>query len=117
MHTHSTSKIPPKAPIDIDKLRQNIISALKTVYDPELPVNIYELGLIYRIEVNEDYHITIDMTLTTPNCPEAQSLPQKVKEVVEEVPFVQSVTLNLVWDPPWTKDCMSEETKLLLGMF
>lgn len=104
-------------PIDIDLLRQKVIAAIRTIYDPEIPVNIYDLGLIYRIEVNEHAHVEIDMTLTTPSCPEAQTLPSTVEQAIEAIPEVASVKLSLVWDPPWNKDRMSDEVKMLLGMF
>lgn len=100
-----------------DQLRQKIIAALKTVYDPELPVNIYDLGLIYKIDVDDKSHVHIEMTLTTPNCPEAQSLPQKVEQVAQEVEGVTSIKLELVWDPPWDKDRMTDEVKMLLGIY
>ena len=112
MNTEATS-----TPLSADQLRQKIIAALKTVYDPELPVNIYDLGLIYRIDVDEKAHALIEMTLTTPSCPEAQSLPAKVEQVAQEVDGVESVKLELVWDPPWDKDRMTEEVKMLLGIY
>ena len=94
----------------------NIIEALKTVYDPEIPVNIYELGLIYKIEVDEKNKVNIDMTLTSPNCPVAESLPNEVKENIKKVEGVSDVNLNLVWEPPWDKDKMSEAAKLELNL-
>lgn len=103
--------------IDIDKLRQKILAELRTIYDPELPVNIYDLGLIYKVEVNEAAEVYIEMTLTTPSCPEAQSLPNKVETTIEAMPEVKKVKLELVWDPPWDKDRLSEEVKMLLGIF
>ena len=93
-----------------------VIEALKTVFDPEIPVNIYELGLIYKIEVDEKNKINIDMTLTSPNCPVAESLPKEVKENIMKVEGVSDVNLNLVWEPPWDKDKMSEAAKLELNL-
>jgi len=86
------------------------------VYDPEIPVNIYELGLIYKIEVDEKNKVNIDMTLTSPNCPVAESLPKEVKENIMKVEGVSDVNLNLVWEPPWDKDKMSEAAKLELNL-
>jgi FeS assembly SUF system protein len=88
---------------------------LKTIFDPEIPVDIYELGLIYDVFVNEDNDVKIVMTLTTPNCPVAESLPQEVKEKVRELDEVNEVELELTFDPPWTRDLISEEAKLELG--
>ena len=89
---------------------------LKTIYDPEIPVDIYELGLIYDVFVNEDYDVKILMTLTTPNCPVAETLPQEVEEKVKSLNKVNDVELELTFDPPWSQDLMSEEAKLELGM-
>ena len=94
----------------------DLITALKTVYDPEIPVNIYELGLIYKIEIIDKEKVNIDMTLTTPNCPVADSLPKMVKNNILTIDGVADVDLNLVWDPPWTKDKMSEAAKLELNL-
>lgn len=94
-----------------------IIEALRTVYDPEIPVNIYDLGLIYRLETTEDGDVTIDMTLTAPACPVAGEMPAQVANAVAAVPGVGQVEVRLVWDPPWTKDLMSEDAKLALGIF
>jgi FeS assembly SUF system protein len=93
-----------------------VIEALKQVYDPEIPVNIYELGLIYDIAVNEDDTVHIKMTLTAPACPVAGSLPGQVEQQVESVPEVKNATVELVWDPPWSRDRMSETALLQLGM-
>jgi len=93
-----------------------VIEALKQVYDPEIPVNIYELGLIYDIQVNPDDTVYVKMTLTAPACPVAGSLPGQVETQVETVPEVKSATVELVWDPPWTRDRMSEAALLQLGM-
>ena len=97
-------------------LKDQIIGALKKVYDPEMPVNIYELGLIYSAEVDEAGHAAIRMTLTAPNCPVAGSLPADVERAVRAVPGVTDVKLELTFDPPWTKDKMSEAAKLALGI-
>ena len=97
-------------------LKKKAIQEIKKIYDPEIPVNIYELGLIYKIEVNDKNVINIDMTLTTPNCPVADSLPKMVKDNIMKIKDVSDVKLNLVWDPPWTKDKMSEAAKLELNL-
>jgi FeS assembly SUF system protein len=94
----------------------NIVQALRSVYDPEIPVNIYELGLIYEIRVNDDYSVDIEMTLTAPNCPVADDIVMEVKEKVEAVEGVQSADVKIVFDPPWAPELMSEEAKLELGM-
>ena len=99
--------------IDLEK---KIIEEVKKIYDPEIPVNIYDLGLIYKIEVQEDKKINVDMTLTTPNCPVAESLPKMVKDNIMKVEGVKDVDLKLVWDPPWSKDKMSEAAKLELNL-
>ena len=96
----------------MSNLKEKIIKEIKKVYDPEIPVNIYELGLIYKIEVNDKNVVNIDMTLTTPNCPVADSLPKMVKDNIMKIKDVSDVKLNLVWDPPWSKDKMSEAAKL-----
>ena len=97
-------------------IKSKVIEEIKKIYDPEIPVNIYELGLIYKIEVNEKNKINIDMTLTSPNCPVAESLPNEVKENIMKVEGVSDVNLNLVWEPPWNKDKMSEAAKLELNL-
>ena len=97
------------------QLEQKIVSMLKTVYDPEIPVNIYELGLIYRIEVKEENAVEIDMTLTAPNCPAADFLVEDVKQKVGSVDGINEVNVNIVFEPEWNKDMMSEEAKLELG--
>ena len=101
--------------IDMEKLGDDIVRVIKTIYDPEIPVDIYELGLIYDVLVNEDREVRIIMTLTSPNCPVAESLPQEVKEKVSSIDQVKEVDVELTFDPPWTKDIMSEEAKLELG--
>ena len=97
-------------------LKEKIISEIKKIYDPEIPVNIYELGLIYKIEIDKNRKVNIDMTLTSPNCPVAESLPKQVKETIMKVAGVSDVDLKLVWEPPWTKDKMSEAAKLELNI-
>ncbi len=99
------------------ELEQRIVAALKTVYDPEIPVDVYELGLIYNIDIGEDRAVTIRMTLTAPNCPEAEALPRRVEDNVSRVPGVRDAKVELVWDPAWTRGMMSEAAKLQLGFF
>ena len=101
---------------EIARLTDEIVNALKTVYDPEIPADIYELGLIYKIDIGDDRAVTVDMTLTTPNCPSAQELPNMVENAVASVPGVGPVTVNVVWDPPWEPSKMSEAARLQLGM-
>ena len=96
-------------------IKEKVINEIKKIYDPEIPVNIYELGLIYKIEVN-DNKVIIEMTLTSPNCPVAESLPKMVKDNVLKIEEVSDVDLKLVWSPPWTKDMMSEAAKLELNL-
>ena len=98
------------------KLKDKVIAEIKKIYDPEIPVNIYELGLIYGIIVDDKNNVKIDMTLTSPNCPVAESLPNEVKESVKEIKEIKNVDLNLVWDPPWDKSMMSESAKLELNL-
>ncbi|MES2142281.1 MAG: SUF system Fe-S cluster assembly protein [Pseudomonadota bacterium] len=100
----------------LNQLKLNIIEALKGVYDPEIPVNIYDLGLIYNIDINPQGVVKIEMTLTTPGCPVAQTFPSMVENVVNNVPGVVSASVELVWDPPWTTEKMSEAAKLQLNM-
>lgn len=102
--------------INVQELGENIVGVLKSVYDPEIPVDIYELGLIYDVFVNEDRDVKILMTLTSPNCPVAETLPMEVEEKVRSIENVKAVEVELTFDPPWTKDLMSEEAKLELGM-
>ena len=96
--------------------KEKIIEEIKKIYDPEIPVNIYELGLIYKIDVDEVNKVNIDMTLTSPNCPVAESLPNDVKTNIKKIEGVSDVNLNLVWEPPWSKDKMSEAAKLELNI-
>ncbi|GAA4294807.1 MULTISPECIES: DUF59 domain-containing protein [Aestuariibaculum] len=102
--------------IDTADLGEKIVNVLKTIYDPEIPVDIYELGLIYDVFVNEDYDVKILMTLTTPNCPVAETLPLEVEEKIKSLNDVNSAEVEITFDPPWTQDLMSEEAKLELGM-
>ncbi len=97
-------------------IKNKIIEEIKKIYDPEIPVNIYELGLIYKIEIDKKKNVNIDMTLTSPNCPVAESLPNQVKENIMKMEGVSDVKLNLVWEPPWDKDRMSEAAKLELNL-
>ena len=97
-------------------IKNRVIEEVKKIYDPEIPVNIYELGLIYKIEVDEKNKVNVDMTLTSPNCPVAESLPNDVKKNIMKVEGVADVNLNLVWEPPWNKDKMSEAAKLELNL-
>ena len=97
-------------------IKNKVVSEIKKIYDPEIPVNIYELGLIYNINVDNSNNVKIDMTLTTPNCPVAESLPNEVKNSVMEIKEVKDVDLKLVWEPPWDKSMMSEAAKLELNL-
>ena len=101
--------------MDTKNLGDKIVDVLKTIFDPEIPVDIYELGLIYDVLVNEDYEVKILMTLTSPNCPVAESLPQEVEEKIRSIDEVKNAEVEITFDPPWTKDLMSEEAKLELG--
>ena len=101
---------------DKTKIENKIINVLKAIFDPEIPVDVYELGLIYEIKIDDQFHVEIIMTLTSPNCPVAESMPKEVEDKVGEVHGVKSSKVNIVFDPPWDKDMMSEEAKLDLGM-
>jgi FeS assembly SUF system protein len=101
--------------MDPNELGEKIVRVLKTIYDPEIPVDIYELGLIYDVFVNEENHVKVLMTLTTPNCPVAETLPLEVEDKVRSIEEVVEAKVELTFDPPWTKDLMSEEAKLELG--
>tara|TARA_A100001011_G_scaffold346621_1_gene383155 strand:+ start:208 stop:510 length:303 start_codon:yes stop_codon:yes gene_type:complete len=100
----------------MSNIKEKVIAEIKKIYDPEIPVNIYELGLIYKIEVDEKNKVLIEMTLTSPNCPVAESLPNSVKENILKIEGIEDVNLKLVWDPPWTKEKMSEAAKLELNL-
>src|SRR5262249_34085052 len=122
--TKATPASPSDAPrssalpeAEVARVTDDIVSALKTVYDPEIPADIYELGLIYRIEIADDRAVTVDMTLTTPNCPSAQELPTMVENAVASVAGVGEVKVNIVWDPPWDPSRMSDEARTTLNMW
>ena len=100
----------------MSELKDKIITEIKKIYDPEIPVNIYELGLIYKIEVDKENNALIEMTLTSPNCPVAESLPNSVKENILKIDEIKNVEIKLVWDPPWTKEKMSEAAKIELNL-
>ena len=102
-------------PMDYEKIEEKIVAMLKTVFDPEIPVNVYDLGLIYKIDVSDSGEVNIDMTLTAPNCPAADFIMEDVRQKVESIDGVTSATINLVFEPEWDKDMMSEEAKLELG--
>jgi FeS assembly SUF system protein len=105
------------APDDVARMTDEIVAALKTVYDPEIPADIYELGLIYKVDIADDRKVTVDMTLTTPNCPSAAELPMMVENAVASVPGVGEVAVNVVWDPPWDQSRMSDEARVALNMW
>ena len=116
-----TNRIAPNTPPELKPLATRllegkIIAALRTIYDPEIPIDIYELGLIYDIEIDPENRVHIRMTLTAPACPVAGTLPGEVEQKVENIPEVKSATVELVWDPPWSKDMMSEAAMLQLGL-
>jgi FeS assembly SUF system protein len=102
---------------ELDKLTDDIVAALKTVYDPEIPADIYELGLIYKIDIGDDRGVKVDMSLTSPNCPAAQDLPIQVENAVASVPGVKEARVAVVWDPPWDPSRMSDEARLVLNMW
>jgi FeS assembly SUF system protein len=106
-----------KKSVDTEKLKTDVIEALRGIYDPEIPVNIYDLGLIYNVEAFKDGNVIITMTLTTPHCPVAESMPKDVKEMAESTGGAKSALVNLVWEPPWTQDMMTEAARLELGLF
>ena len=102
---------------EIDRLTDGIVAAIKTVYDPEIPADIYELGLIYKIDIADDRAVKIDMSLTSPNCPSAQELPVMAENAVASVPGVKEAKVEVVWDPPWDPSRMSDEARLVLNMW
>ena len=112
METHSAL-----APEETERLGGEIVAALKTVFDPEIPADIYELGLIYKVDIKDDRSVDVVMTLTTPNCPAAGELPTMVENAVASVPGLGVVNVNLVWDRPWSPDRMSDEARLVLNMW
>jgi FeS assembly SUF system protein len=105
------------APAEIDRLTDDIVAALKTVYDPEIPSDIYELGLIYRVDISDERHVTIDMTLTAPGCPVAGEMPGWVENAVTAVNGVSGVSVNMTFDPPWDQSRMSDEARVALDMW
>ena len=105
------------SPDEMARLTDEIVAALKTVYDPEIPADIYELGLIYKVDVDDDRLVTIDMTLTTPNCPSAAELPSQVENAVSGVTGVREAKVNIVWEPPWDPSRMSDEARTVLDMW
>jgi FeS assembly SUF system protein len=122
----STDRAPENAAItgsstlpqaELNRLTDDIIAGLKTVYDPEIPADIYELGLIYKIDIGDDRAVKIDMSLTSPNCPSAQELPVMAENAVASVPGVRDVKVEIVWDPPWDPSRMSDEARLVLNMW
>ena len=113
----ATSVASALTPEELETIGNELIAALKTVYDPEIPVDIYELGLIYKVDVADNKDVTIDMTLTAPGCPVAGEMPGMVKDAVKTVKGIGEVKVNMTFDPPWTPDRMSEEAKLELNMF
>ena len=127
-NTHSqAADIPAPAPSvgaesalpveELERLTDSIVAALKTVYDPEIPADIYELGLIYKVDIADDRKVAIEMTLTTPNCPSAAELPAMVENAVGSVPGVGDVSVNIVWNPPWDPSRMSDEARVALNMW
>jgi FeS assembly SUF system protein len=116
----ASSTPPPEAtagPVTPETLKERVVEALRTVYDPEIPVNIFELGLVYDLDVSPTFAVSIHMTLTSPACPVAGSLPGEVQSKVKSIPGVTEAKVDLVWDPPWDKERMSEAAKLQLGFF
>jgi FeS assembly SUF system protein len=112
METHSAL-----SPEETERLSAEIVAALKTVFDPEIPADIYELGLIYKVDISDERAVDVTMTLTTPNCPAAGELPTQVENAIASVPGVGVVNVNLVWDPAWSPDRMSDEARLVLNMW
>ena len=112
METHSAL-----SPDDTERLTTEIVAALKTVFDPEIPADIYELGLIYKVDISDERAVDVSMTLTTPNCPAAGELPTQVENAIASVPGVGVVNINLVWEPAWSPDRMSDEARLVLNMW
>ncbi len=112
--TTSGSTIPPE---ELARMTQDIVAALKTVYDPEIPADIYELGLIYRVDIDDDRNVAVDMTLTAPGCPVAGEMPDWVQNAVRAVAGINEVTVNMVFDPPWDQSRMSDEARIALDMY
>ena len=113
-HVETNSALPPE---ETERLSAEIVAALKTVFDPEIPADIYELGLIYKVDLKDDRAVDVLMTLTTPNCPAAGELPTQVENAVASVPGVGVVSVNVIWDPPWSPERMSDEARLVLNMW
>jgi FeS assembly SUF system protein len=109
-----TSALPVE---ETERLTRDIVAALKTVFDPEIPADIYELGLIYKVDIKDDRSVAVEMTLTTPNCPAAEELPTMVENAVASIPGVGKVDISIVWEPAWTPDRMSDEARLVLNMW
>jgi FeS assembly SUF system protein len=116
-HTSEQTTVSALGQTELDRLTDRLIDQLKTVYDPEIPVDVYELGLIYKVDVSDDRDVVIDMTLTAPGCPVAGEMPDWVRDAVLTIPEVKSCTVHLVFDPPWDPSRMSDEAKLQLNMF
>jgi FeS assembly SUF system protein len=114
--TTANDSISPERRAEVEQLGDAIVAQLSSIYDPEIPVNIYELGLIYKIDVHDDNAVTVDMTLTSPNCPVAESLPMEVQHKVEAVEGVKACEVKIVWDPMWHPSMMTEEAQLELGL-
>ena len=110
----ATSALPVE---ETERLTYDIVAALKTVFDPEIPADIYELGLIYKVDIKDDRGVAVEMTLTTPNCPAAEELPTMVENAIASIPGVGKVDINIVWEPAWTPDRMSDEARLVLNMW
>jgi FeS assembly SUF system protein len=110
----ATSALPEE---ETERLTHDIVAALKTVFDPEIPADIYELGLIYKVDIKDDRSVSVEMTLTTPNCPAAEELPTMVENAVASIPGVGKVDISIVWEPAWTPDRMSDEARLVLNMW
>jgi FeS assembly SUF system protein len=110
----ATSALPTE---ETERLTHDIVAALKTVFDPEIPADIYELGLIYKVDIKDDRSVSVEMTLTTPNCPAAEELPTMVENAVASIPGVGKVDISIVWEPAWTPDRMSDEARLVLNMW
>ena len=115
--TSNTEMLSALAPEDTERMTSDIVAALKTVFDPEIPADIYELGLIYKVDISDERAVDVTMTLTTPNCPAAGELPIQVENAVASVPGVGVVNINLVWEPAWSPDRMSDEARLVLNMW
>ena len=109
-----TSALPQE---EVTRMTDDIVAALKTVFDPEIPADIYELGLIYKVDIDDDRVVKVDMTLTTPNCPSAAELPMMVENAVASVPGVREAKVSIVWDPPWDQSRMSDEARAMLNMW